>query len=304
MQENKEEWNRNIIAYDESDIFKPDAKYMPGLSRVRDWSTWLFWNWYVTRWVNVNWISLYSHLEEVLDKKWNKWEKTIETIKKVQIDLWKQAWLYIIDRWADDIKVIKFFTKEKEKFIIRMKKNRKILNLKNWKMTKITWFKQWKHNVKIWEIEVILHVYKKPWRKNPILLLTNDETIETKESVVLYLKRWKIEEDFKKMKELWLEEVRLLNFMKIKNLIAMIQFIIILWQDIYEKVVNKVDSTYEHIYLYFKGFAKWKSLTQNPTSFIKFISFSLKHYESYNVSLEPENTLFWGKREMKKLGII
>ena len=314
MEENKKEWNRNIIAYDESDIFKPDAKCMPWLSRVRDWSTGLTWNWYITRWVNVNWyitrwvnvnwISLYSHLEEVLDRKGNKWEKTIETIKKVQIDLWKQAWLYLMDRWADDIKVINFLVKEEEKFIIRMKKNRNLVNLKNWKTTKITWFKQWKHNVKIWETEVILHVYKKPWRESPILLITNDKVIGTKETVVLYLKRWKVEEDFKKMKELWLEEIRLLNFMKIKNLIAMIQFIIILWQDMYEKVVDKVDPTYEHIYLYFKNFTKRKSLTQNPTSFIKFISFSLEHYDGYNVSLKPEYWLFWGKKEMKKLGMI
>ena len=102
------------------------------------------------------------------------------------------------------------------------------------------------------------------------------------------------------MKELWLEEIRLLNFMKIKNLITMIQFIIILWQDMYKKVVYKVDPTYEHIYLYFKNFTKRKNLTQNPTSFIKFISFSLEYYDGYNLSLKPEYWLFWGK----KLGMI
>jgi len=99
MKENKLEWKRNIIAYDESDIFKPDAKYMPWLSRIRDGSTGLTGNWYITRWVNVNWISLYSHLEKsdknMTDKK--KWEKSIMTIKKNLEKLMKTS-LIILDR--------------------------------------------------------------------------------------------------------------------------------------------------------------------------------------------------------------
>ncbi len=305
MKEKQKSWIKNLIAYDESDIFKPNAECMPWLSRIRDGSTGLTWNGYVLRWVNVNGISLYSHLEEMLE--WslgNRGEETIKIVKKVQKDLWKWAWLYLIDRGADDIKVIKFLVEEKEEFIIRMKKNRNVLNLKNWKTTKITNFKQWNHRIKIDKIEVTLHVYQKTWRKNPILLITNDESIWTKEAVKLYLKRRKVEEDFKKMKNLWLEDVRLLNFMKIKNLVVLIQFIIILWQDIYEKVVEKVDPMYEHIYMYFKSFVKRKSLTLNSTAFIKFISFSLEHYDWYDTTQEVENWLFWGKREMKKLGII
>jgi len=233
-----------------------------------------------------------------------KWEKTIIMIKKVQKDLWKKAGIYLIDRGWDDIKVIKHLVDEKEEFIIRMKKNRKLINLKNNKETKITNFKTGKHKIKIKGYELILHVYKKSNKKNPILLLTNDDTITTAESVKIYLKRRKVEQDFKKMKELGLEEVRLLNLMKIQNLVALIQFIIILGQDIYNKVRDKVDTTHEHIYLYFKSFCKRKSLTMNPTSFIKFISFWLSHYESRNASQEPEDCLFGSRKDMKKMGII
>ena len=306
MEENKDSWKRNIIAYDESDIFKPDAKCMPWLSRIRDGSTGLTGNWYITRWVNVNGISLYSHLEkadkEMTDKK--KWEKSVMTIKKVQKDLWKQTGLYLIDRGWDDIKVIWYLADEKEEFIIRLKKSRRIINKKNWKNTKITEFKAWKHDVEIWGYDLILNVYKKPNKKTPIFLITNDDKIETKEAVVLYLKRRKVEQDFKKMKELWLEEVRLLNLMKIQNLVAMIQFIIILSQDVYNKVLEKTEQTYEHINLYFKSFCKRKSLTMNPTSFIKFISFSLDNYESHNTSQEQLSCLFWSRKDMKKMGII
>lgn len=303
INERKEKWERNLIAYDESDIFKPNAKCMPWLSMVRDWSTWLTWNWYVFRWVNVNWISLYSNLEELLEwEKWNKGEETIKTIKKVQKDLWKQVWTYLIDRWADDKKVIKFLVEENETFIIRMKKNRNVLNVKNWKMTKITWFKQWIHHIKIWDVELFLCVYKKPTKKDPILLITNDETITEKEAVSLYLKRRKVEEDFKKMKSLWLEDVRLLNFIKIKNLVALIQFVIVLSQDIYQKVKEKEDSFYEHVFLYFKSFTKRKNLTMNPTSFLKFISFSLEHYNWWNIKVRYGNTLFWNIKTLKKMG--
>jgi hypothetical protein len=70
--------------------------------------------------------------------------------------------LYVIDRGADDFKVLKFFSEEKEKFLIRMKKNRNFLNMKNGKITKITSFKEGNHNVQINDIPFILHVYKKP----------------------------------------------------------------------------------------------------------------------------------------------
>jgi len=306
IKENQEKWERNIIGYDEWDIFKPDAKCMPWLSRVRDGSTGLRGNWYITRWVNVNWISLYSNLEKsdenMTDKK--RWEKTVLTIKKVQNDLWKRTGTYLIDRGWDDITVIGYLANENEEFIIRLKKNRILLNMKNNKMTKITDFKAWKHKIKIEEYELILHVYKKPNKKDPIFLLTNDNSITTTETVKLYLKRRKVEEDFKKMKELWLEEVRLLSLMKIQNLVALIQFIIIIAQDIYNNVSEKTDITYEHINLYFNNFCKRKSLTMNPTSFIKFISFWLSNYEWYDTSQEPIDCLFWSKNDMKKMGII
>lgn len=305
IKERNENNERTIIAYDETDIFKPDAKCMPWLMRIRDGSTGLTWNGYIVRWVNVNGISLYSHLEETLEwKLWNRWKETIKTIKKVQSDIGIWCGTYVIDRGADDMKVIKFLYESDEKFIIRMKRNRKILNCKNNKQTKITDFKQWRHEVEIWGLQLILYVHKKPNKKQPILLISNDTTLTAKKAVSIYLKRWKVEEDFKKMKELGLEQVRLLDIAKIKNLIALIQFIIILGQDIYEKVKAKENSLYEHVFLYFKNFVKWKSLTINPTAFIKFISFSLSHYDPYDTTSEPIDSLFWWTWEMKKLGII
>jgi hypothetical protein len=106
------------------------------------------------------------------------------------------------------------------------------------------------------------------------------------------------------MKDLWLEDVRLMSMKKIQNLIAIIQFIIILSQDVFNEVMARKDPVSENIYMYYAKFCKRKSLTHNPQSFIKFISYSLVTYNSYNTSQEPLDTLFWNRRKMKKLGII
>lgn len=296
-----------FISYDESDIFKPDAKCMPWLSKIRDWSTWLIGNWYIFRWVNVNWISLFSHLEvaneEMNEKK--KTEKTIITIWEVRKVLWDCNWIYIIDRGWDSVILIDDMLENNNRFIIRMKKTRKILDLKTNKIKKITEFWIWLHQVEIeWWTKVILCVAKRKWFRENVLLITNDENLSLEQVVSYYLKRRKIEEDFNKMKDLWLEEIRLLNIDKIKNLIALVQFVIVLSQDIYNEVMGRSNLTYQHIHLYFAKYCKWKSLTLNPQSFIKFVSENLISYEWYDTTQEPMICLFGTKREMKKMGII
>lgn len=294
-----------FISYDESDIFKPDAKHMPWLSRIRDWSTWLLGNWYVFRWVNVNGISLFSHLEvadeEMTDKK--RTEKTIITIRKVRATLWNCNWIYIIDRAWDSIDLIDDLLENNNRFIIRMKKNRNVIDLKTWETKKIIKFGIGIHKIRIeWWTDVLLCVAKRKWFRENVLLLTNDESLDSEKLVSSYLKRRKIEEDFNKMKDLWLEEIRLLNVDKIKNLIALVQFIIIIAQDIYNEVMTRTSLTSQHIHLYFAKYCKRKSLTLNPQSFLKFVSENLISYSWYNTSQEPINCLFWTKKDLKKLG--
>jgi hypothetical protein len=302
-----------FISYDESDIFKPDAKKMPWLTRIRDWSTGLTGNWYVFRWVNVNGISLLSQLDVVSkqEEKENqtKTTKTLEIFKQMRKmipEIMSRNDAYVLyDRWWDCIDVIDDLIEYWNKMIIRMKKVRKLKCLATNKTMKITEFWLGKHYVEIeWWTRVYLHVVKKKENKEPILLITNDETLDSKTVLEYYLKRWKIEEDFNKMKDLWLEDVRLMSMKKIQNLIAIIQFIIILSQDVFNEVMSRKDPVNENIYLYYAKFCKRKSLTHNPQSFIKFISYSLVTYNSYNTSQEPLDTLFWNRRKMKKLGII
>lgn len=295
-----------LISYDESDIFKPDAKHMPWLMKVRDWSTGLTWNGYVFRWVNVNWVSLFSNLEAIQENwvKLKKWEKTIQMVEKVRKALPNNNWIYLIDRWWDDITVIKNLYENNDKFVIRMKKNRNVIDVKSKKIKKISKFEIWVHDIQIEWLKLKLHIFKRKWFRDSILLITNDETLESKFVLEYYLKRRKIEEDFNKMKDLWIEEIRLLSWKKITNVLALAQFVIVLAQDVYNEVMKRLDMTYQEIYLYFKKYCERKCLTLNPQSFIKFISHWLKDCKFYNTCPEPINSLFWGKRQLKKLGVI
>ena len=290
------------------------------LAKVRDGSTGQLGSWYVFRWVNVNGISIICELDCVdeneqkllrkdeikiksLETRTDKTIGIIEKIVKVLPEVLSHKAYLIIDRAWDNTRVIDCLIEEKVKFIIRMKKVRN-LRTKGWAVKKITDFGLWKHEIFIEEMRCILHVAKRKWFKENVLLLTNDEEIDSEHAVAYYLKRRKVEEDFNKMKDLWLEDVRLMNVVKIKNLIALIQFIIILSQEMFNEVMKRADGTYELVRMYYEKFCKWKSLTLNPQSFIKFVSHSLLPYVAYNTVPEAINTLWWWKRELKKLGII
>lgn len=302
----KMKWSEEkvVISYDESDVYKAGAKKMPWLSRVRDGSTWLTGNGYIFRWINVAWVSVLSKIDEDVKSK-KKWEKTIECLERGKEKLWNKAWIYVIDRWWDCTWIHSWFHENDEEYVVRAKKSRVLINRKTWKSKKISKFKNGKHKVKLstWE-EVILHVVERKWFKTKLYLFTNNEDTNTKDIVNYYWARRSIEKDFAKMKQLWLEDVRLMSMLKIKNILALIQFIIVLWQEIYERVIQKADITYEHMYLHYRKYCKWRSLWENPSSFLKFVSYNLSEYMSYKTTPEPMNTLFGWRRELKKLGVI
>jgi len=303
----KKEWNegenkkRMIISYDESDVFKPDAEKMPWLKNVRDWSTGLIGKGYIMRWVNVNGISLLAKLYQ--SNAWTKREETISIIDYVKSKIETTNADWVIDRGSDDIEIIDKLL-ETEKFVIRAKKNRLIIDKKTGKKMKVESFKDGTYNVELeWWTDVMLHIMKRKWFREPIRLYTNKEE-ETKVIITLYLRRWSIEEDFKKMKDLGLEEIRLFMRKKITNILAILQFIIILSQDLYNEVMERKDIITSGIYLYFKEFCRMKSLTLNPQSFLTYLSEKLPVYLSYDISSQKDYWLFWNSRQAKKLGLI
>ena len=130
------------------------------------------------------------------------------------------------------------------KFIIRAKNNKKLINLKTWEIKKA-----WEYEVGTYEVEIEsswtklkFHKIENLKWKNPIMFYTNTD-YSSEKCLNIYLKRWSVEEDFKKIKnKLWLEDIRVFNMLKIKNIIAILQFILILSQDMYKRVMERVNT--------------------------------------------------------------
>jgi hypothetical protein len=272
---------------------------------LRDWSTWLTWTWYLLRGININGISVYSRLEESDETKISKAEYIMEAIDHVMKQLNDKRGVCIIDRWGDSIELMDEFIAREQAFLIRGKTNRRVKIVWSEKEYKIDSLPLWQSEIQL-ECWTIVNAWriKRDWFRDPIILLTNVEWMVWDEALELYLKRWKIEEDFNKMKDLWLEDVRVMKFWKIKNILAIIQFVIVLAQDVFNEVMDRISLTSQWIYLHFEKFCRKQSTTLNPQSFIRFVSENIKHYESYNISWELWLTLFWGPRELKKLGLI
>jgi len=296
--------SRNILAWDAWDIFKPEADKMEKLTIVRDWSTWNIWNWYVLYGININWITHQISMKDPnIEYIWSeKWEEMLKKSAKV---VNPEETIWVFDRWHDDMWFIDMLQGLGYHYVVRAKKNRIVKNLDTWKEVKIELLEPWKYKVEleIW-ISCYLYVLQEKWRKEPIRMYSDIDFETEKECLEIYLRRRKIEEDYRKHKDFWLEKVRLLKFKKIENIMLLIQFIVVLWQSIFNEVMQRVSTISEAIYIYYKKFCKMKVLTMNPSSILRFISEYIGWLKIYNHSDIPINSLFWSIQNMKKLGLI
>lgn len=301
----KSKWYKdwNILAGDASDIFKSHAYKMEKLSRVRDWSTWLTWNWYIMYWININWI---THQLEVKDNdiEYIGSELREDMLKKSAKIVDPTKTIAIFDRWHDDIGFIDILRNNLYKFVIRWKKNRNIELFESWEKVKVSELGVWKYKVKLelWTY-VYLYIIKKKKRKEPILLYSNIDFKLSEECLEIYKKRWKIEEDYKKHKEFWIEGIRLMSFKKIQNLVWLVQFIIIIGQSIYNEVVERISLIWQNLFIFYERYCKKMCLTLNPMSMLSFISKNIGDFKIYDTSEIPKSTLFWNRWQMKKLGL-
>lgn len=305
----------SIISYDESDIFKPSAEYLPWLKIVRDGSarTKLLGNGYVMRGVNVNGILLSCCIDDSLEEKEHKndhWKnesrhtfRVKETIERTRNLLWNKG-IRVIDRGSDSIEIYDYLLELKAFFVIRAKGNRNITDLQTGEKKKVKEFVPGKYEVELeWWTRMYLHVIQKWKSKQPMRLFTN---IEKKSSQVLeiYFKRWSIEKDFKKMKQyLWLEEIRVFMMQKIANIVAVIHFILVVAQELYQEIMEQKDFISQGLYLYFKRFAKRRSLTMNSSCFLTYLSHKLPMYFARERGYKQDPGLFNSSDFSKKMGL-
>ena len=293
----------NILAWDASDIFKPHAQCMQWLKTVRDWSTGLYWNGYVIYGININGITHQLSLKDP-EVEYIGAEKREIMLKKSARIIDPKETIWVFDRWHDDVWFIDILWELNYNYVVRAKKSRVITNLETWEKVKVKYLKEWRYKVELeWWTESYLYVVKWFW-KEPIRLYSNIEFEQNEECLEIYLRRWKIEEDYKKLKSFWLEKVRLMSFKKVVNIMLIIQFIVMLWQDLYNEVASRVKTIPSKLYLYYKRFCKQRSLTENPSSFLTFVSKNIWDFIARNTIWIPHFTLFWDRRRMRKVGLI
>jgi len=294
---------KHILSWDGTDVFKPAAEKMENLKTVKDGSTGLFWNGYECGWININGITHQFHIKDPrIEYIWN--ERRKEMLDKSFEVVSPEETITIRDRGHDSVWFIDMLYELNTDFVIRAKKNR-ILTLKDWTQKKCWEFDCWDYEVKleVWTY-AYLYVVQVEWYENPIRIYSNMAFEMNEEVVELYKLRWKIELDFKKMKSYWMEKARLMSFRKIQNISFLIQFLIILWQKIYNEISGKMTIVTMKVATFFKSFAKMKWLGLNPMSVLRFISEYLNIENFWKSSAYVGPNLFGHYKSQKKLGLI
>ena len=250
----------DFISMDTVDINKNSSKKMEWLKKVRDWSTWKIWNWFVFHSASVKWIPLFMDREKDPENKeeWIKLEIFKKQILKLLSYFWQWFWI-LADRWYDDLKKFLLLTENWFNFAIRLKLNRNIeildfkINEKNnnrinkdgKKITIEKWkiFKSW--DLPIWEYKVKLNwsdqefyifIDKLKWQDSPIKIISNknDKTV-----ILKYLERWEIERIFKSEKqEFNLEKVWTKDLQSTENLVYFVQLCMWISSRFYDNITD------------------------------------------------------------------
>lgn len=293
----------NLIAGDASDIFKPHAQAMQGISVVRDGSTWQIGNGFVIYGININGI---THQVEIKDPSieyiWS--EKREIMLKKTALVVDPKSSIGIFDRWHDDVGFIDMLQSLDYHFVVRWKKNRIVTIVETGKEVKVWSLKCGRYYVRL-EWGTYAYVYIVKWsRRNPVILYSDIEFEMDEECLEIYKKRRRIELDYAKMKSFGLEDVRLMSLRKVSNIMKLIQFIVMLWQDLYNEITERVKAIPIALAAYYKDYCRRTRKTMNPSSLLSFISENIIQFSVRNPSKVPRKTLFWSSANMKKLGLI
>ena len=265
----------DYIIFDEVDIAKKYSKKLEWLAKIRDWSSWEIVNWHMFHWVSIRWVPVILEYEDLTNKfKSEYFSKIVDKVEKQA----KWNWIYVFDAWYDIASYIEYLNNKVNTWIIRAKRNRIYFDLKTNKNLKLKEFKDWIHKVKIkWVSKAVyLHIKTNPKFPEPLRILSNSRKIDVEE----YKNRWEIETIFRTMKqEFELEKLQASSLIVFKNFVARIQLAMALAKTIYQVNNSFIDSQKfilsSRFKSRFKRYTKYRWITMNSNSIVKFISYCL-----------------------------
>ena len=277
--------SNTIIAYDLSDISKESAKKMERLSAVFDGSKRKVTNGYTLHGVGINNLLVKLETHDSETKTLNQTRRKI--IKKISEDI-DQKGIWVFDRGNDDKQFFKDLHHNLNvQFIARLRENRQVVIVKTGVITQVKNLPTGKyevflmnlHNIKVdsrtkFTLIIGEHLKNKP----PIRLLSNlgIGKCSIKKFITMYLERWGVENIFKRVKTKFdLEKIRVLNYEKFLNLVALIQFAVVVSTLIFNHLHKVTNSLITSVILMYKKFLQLKNLSFNIDSFISYMKVSL-----------------------------
>ena len=297
-----------IIAYDLTDIAKPSAKKMKGLSTVFDGSKREVTNGYFLHGVGINHMLVRLEKHDANTNTLNQVRKeVIEDIDKYLDG--KGIWVF--DRGNDDKQFFKYLEQEvKLQFIARLRVNRYVILKETGVQIKVSELEYGTHEVYLLnnrnkvDKDTLYTVVRRKHLENkkPIIVLHNlKEEYTDEEIVTMYLERWGVENRFKEAKKKFkLERIRVLNETRLVNLIALVQFVLNVATLIFMKLQQVTTQIVSGVILAYKQFIKLKSLSLNLCSFISFLTVSLPPL-IHRKKPPPNQQSLFSSRQLEKL---
>ena len=204
--------------------------------------------------------------------------------------------IFAFDRGNDDKKLFEYLDKKESRFVIRLKKTRKVILKNTGEVLSVEDVPEGRYdillkeqsceqkkkpkNIRYKQYELVIHKKQKS-KKHPIRLLVSknldpEKKLTTKKITNLYLQRWGIENSFKQIKTtLRLESIRVMKFKKFQNFVSLLHFCSLLNEILLKKMKENLNFlknlSLTRLFYTYKKYLKRYSLTINSHSFITFL---------------------------------
>ena len=301
-----------IIAYDLTDISKDCAKKMEKLGRAWDGSRKRAVNGYELHGVGIN--NLLTRLEVHDDNLYTRNQVRKQIVTKISRELEGKG-IWVFDRGNDDKAFFGFLRHFlNAEFIARVKVNRQVVIAKTGALEKAGNMKPGRYRVYfmnrfnnrvdtrgLYTLTISKHLED----HEPIRLLSHLKAgYSDRQIVTMYLERWGVENLLKRIKQKFeLEKIRVLNHQKFVNLVALVQFAVLVSAITFMRIQQATIFLITGVLLLYKKFLRLKNLGQNLDSFITFMRCSLKPLVTRPRDPPGQFSLF-SRRQLVKLGSV